>query len=54
MELKEQYKNQVHTANINGRRIVITNDKTRFKMYKKLGLDVFKKVKNDSTNKGND
>lgn len=52
MELKEQYKREVHTANVNGRRVVIEDKKELFPMYKKLGLDVFKKKANDKINKG--
>jgi len=52
MELKEIYKNEKHTASVRGRRVVIENDKSKFPLYKKLGLDVFKDKKNDTTDKG--
>lgn len=53
MELKDIFKEKEHTCNIQGRKIVIEDNKAMFPLYKKLGLDVFKeKVKNDKASKG--
>ena len=53
MELKEQYKRDKHTFYIKGRRVVVENDESKFELYKRLKLDVFKPKKkvSDITNK---
>lgn len=52
MELQEKYKEVKHTIYKRGRKVVIEDKKELFPLYKKLGLDVFKIKKNDSTKKG--
>jgi hypothetical protein len=52
MELKDEYKDGKSTIFKNGNRTPIVNDPKKFKLYKLLGLDVFKtkrKKKVDST-----
>lgn len=50
MELKQIYIDKEHIITIKGRKVLIENDKSKFKLYKKLGLNVFKdKKKIDST-----
>jgi len=51
MELKEFYKNNKAFAHVKGRVVEIENDKSKFDLYKRLKLDVFKDVKNDKPSK---
>ena len=42
MELKEIYKSGKTVFTVKGRKVTIVDDSKQFKLYKKLGLDVFK------------